>query len=258
MTNASSHSDETPAVTKFRPASDAARPFEDGAPPVTGPGPAPEDCLSPGYFLDHDDPAIQAFVQKHVDAAADQKTNAVRLYYAVRDGFRYNPYKVSLDHDAYRISRVVGLKQSYCIPKAMLFAGLCRAIGVPARLGFGDVKNHLSSERLIDFLGTDLFAYHGYAEAYIDDRWVQATPAFDARLCKKFGVAPLDFNGEDDSLFQEFDGEGQKFMEYVNYHGTSADLPFAWLMKGMTAAYPKVFANRGQIIELDGDLMNES
>jgi transglutaminase-like putative cysteine protease len=226
--------------------------------PVTGAGPAPEDCLAPTYFLDHDAPAIQDFVAKHADPDADAKANAVRLYLAVRDGLRYNPYKVSVDPDAYRISRVVGLKQSYCIPKAMLFAGVCRAIGLPARLGFGDVKNHLSSDRLIEYLGTDLFAYHGYAEVYVDERWVQATPAFDLRLCEKFGVAPLDFNGEDDSLFQEFDGAGRKFMEYVHYHGTSADLPFDWLLRGMTAAYPKVFAGRGEIIELDGDLMHEN
>ncbi|MEQ9362839.1 MAG: transglutaminase family protein [Leptospirales bacterium] len=231
----------------------------EGEPPAPGAGPAPEDCLAPTYFLDYEDPAVQSFVAAHTDPAGDAKSNAVRLYFAVRDGLRYNPYKVSLDHDAYRISRVVGLKQSYCIPKAMLFAGVCRAIGAPARLGFGDVKNHLSSERLIDFLGTDLFAYHGYAEVFLNDRWVQATPAFDRRLCGKFGVAPLDFDGEADSLFQEFDGDGQKFMEYVNYHGTSADLPFQWLMRGMTAAYPKVFASqRPGVIELDGDLMNES
>ncbi|MCR9140655.1 MAG: transglutaminase-like domain-containing protein [bacterium] len=229
-----------------------------GDDPVTGPGPAPEDCLASTYFLDHADPAIQAFVAEHTEAGADRQSNAVRLYFAVRDGLRYNPYKVSLEHNAYRISRVVALRQSYCIPKAMLFAGVCRAIGVPARLGFGDVKNHLSSERLIDFLGTDLFAYHGYAEVYLNDRWVQATPAFDRVLCRKFGVAPLDFNGEEDSLFQEFAGDGHKFMEYINYHGTSADLPFDWLMQGMTAAYPKVFAQRCQVIDLDGDLMNEA
>lgn len=223
--------------------------------PVTGAGPAPEDCLAATYFLDYESFAVQSYLAEYTDPAASPEANAVTLYHVVRDGLRYNPYKVSIEREEYRLSHIVGLKQTYCIPKAMLYAGLCRALGVPARLGFGDVKNHLSSQQLIDYLGTDLFAYHGYAEIFLNNLWVQATPAFDKRLCRKFGVAPLEFDGTQDSLFQEFDGDGRKFMEYVHYHGTSADLPYQWLMDGMTAAYPKVFS--ADFKTIDGDLMHE-
>ena len=225
------------------------------AAPMPGPGPEPSECLGPTYFFDYESPALQAFLAAHVDPALDAFENAIRLYYAVRDGLRYNPYKLDVARESFRLSHLVGLKQSYCIPKAMLYAGVCRALGFPARLGFGDVKNHLSSQQLIDYLGTDLFAFHGYAEIFLNGRWVQATPAFDQRLCAKFGVAPLDFDGTTDSLFQEFDGEGRKFMQYVRYHGCFADLPYEWLMDGMAKAYPRVFA--GVRPRRDGDLMLE-
>ena len=28
-------------------------------------------------------------------------------------------------------------------------------------------------------MGTDLFVYHGYAELFLDGKWVKATPAFN-------------------------------------------------------------------------------
>ena len=216
------------------------------------PGPAPEDCLAPTWFLNYESPEVQAYIAKHSDPAASALENALRLYPVVRDGIRYNPYTLDLSRESFRLSLIVTQRQSYCIPKAMLYAGVCRALGIPARLGFGDVKNHLATGRLIEYLRTDLFAYHGYAELYLDGRWVQATPAFDARLCKKFGVAPLEFDGSSDSLFQEFDGGGRRFMEYVRYHGTSPDLPYEWLMNGLSQAYPHIYhgdLRKGDMLE---------
>ena len=40
-------------------------------------------------------------------------------------------------------------------------------------------------------MGTDLFAFHGFNEFFLDDTWVKATPAFNLSLCEKFGLRPV-------------------------------------------------------------------
>lgn len=68
------------------------------------------------------------------------------------------------------------------------------AAGIPARLGFADVKNHLATPRLTDLNGGDVFHWHAYTDLHLEGRWVKATPAFDLALCERFGVLPLEFD----------------------------------------------------------------
>lgn len=171
----------------------------------------------------------------------------MRLYYLVRDGWRYDPYRVSTEREKSRASYVITRSSGYCTSKALLLAALCRAIGIPARLGFGDVRNHLSSPRLIAYLRSELFAWHGFTELYLSGRWVRCTPAFDAKLCERFGVPPLEFDGQQDSLFHAFDPSGRKFMEYVTYRGVYADLPFEEMFASLGEIYPHLFAEGGRL-----------
>jgi hypothetical protein len=48
------------------------------------------------------------------------------------------------------------------VPKAILLAATLRASGIPAAVGFADVRNHLNSPKLTKLMETDLFIYHGY------------------------------------------------------------------------------------------------
>jgi transglutaminase-like putative cysteine protease len=112
------------------------------------------------------------------------------------------------------------------VPKAVLLAASCRAVGIPARLGFSDVRNHLSTPRLLELMGTDVFRWHGYAVLHLDGRWLKASPAFNAELCARFGVAALDFDGTADALLHAYDGRGERYMEYLDDHGDFDDLPF--------------------------------
>ncbi len=38
-------------------------------------------------------------------------------------------------------------------------------------------------------------------------------------------MAPLEFNGREDSIFQPYNEEKKLFMEYIRDHGTYADIP---------------------------------
>ena len=195
--------------------------------------------LEPTYYMDADAPDIRRFARDEA-GSGDAISRAVRLYYAVRDGIRYNPYAVAIEPQSFRASAVLSAGEGWCVPKAVLLAALCRASGIPARLGFADVCNHLSTERLRQSMGTEVFYFHGYTSIFLEDRWVKATPAFNIELCDKFGLRPLEFNGLEDSLYHEFDRAGNRHMEYLNERGEYADLPFDEIMSVFRENYPRM------------------
>lgn len=202
-----------------------------------------EPAVDPAYlaatpFIDSDHAAVRALAREATGDETDPKAKAIRLYYAVRDRFLYDPYSVEVSHEGMRASGVIERGKGFCVNKAILLAAVARAEGIPSRLGLADVKNHLATERLRAQMGTDVFYYHGYTELFIDGKWVKATPAFNLALCEKFRVLPLDFDGETDSVFHPFDADNRRHMEYVADRGSFADLPFAEWREAMLTHYP--------------------
>jgi transglutaminase-like putative cysteine protease len=177
-------------------------------------------------YLDSDHPAIVAFAREATAGATTDRERASRLFVAVRERLRYDPYSLSVAPEEYRASTVLQRDRAYCIPKAVLLCAAARAVGIPAWLGFADVKNHLTSEKLRRTLrGHDLYIWHGYTALELGGRIVKATPAFNAALCERFGVPALEFDGEHDALLQPFDGAGRAYMEYVADRGLFEELP---------------------------------
>ena len=198
--------------------------------------------LRPAAFVDSDAPAVVAFARQACGEAADDVTRAVRLHDAVRDGITYTPYCDFQSPDTYRASAVLRRGAGFCVGKAALLAAACRAVGIPARVGFADVKNHLVTPRLRALMNTDVFYYHGYVEIHLEGRWVKATPAFDRGLCERFGVRPLAFDGRADSLLHPFDASGRRHMEYVRDRGPCADVPVADIVETFERCYPALAA----------------
>lgn len=194
--------------------------------------------LEPSRFIDSDHPAIAVLADEVAAAEAGEVARAVRLYYAVRDRIRYNPYALRTEPQAHRASATLAAGEGWCVPKAILLAALCRAAGIPARLGFADVCNHLSTERMRQTMRTDVFYFHGYTSIFLEGRWVKATPAFNIELCEKFGLHALEFNGREDSLYHPFDRSGNRHMEYLNDRGEFPDLPFEDMMAVFRQHYP--------------------
>lgn len=193
--------------------------------------------LRPTESLDWTSPGVRAFAAAAVGDAESPRDEAARLFLAVRDGLRYDPYSVSTERADYRASVLVESSAAWCVPKALLLTALGRARGIPARIGFADVRNHLQSERLRERMGTDLFVYHGYTELFLEGRWVKATPAFDEALCRRLGVAPLDFDGSSDALLQPYTPDGSRSMEYLRDRGTRDDFPFDEVMDALAEHY---------------------
>jgi transglutaminase-like putative cysteine protease len=194
--------------------------------------------LSPTAIIDSDHPAVRAHAHRALPATADNaRAKAVRLYYAVRDGIWYDPYQPFHRPEHYRASRVLNVGRAFCVGKASLLCALGRACGIPSRVGFADVRNHLTTRQLRNFMGTDLFVFHGYTEFWLEGRWVKATPAFNIELCRRHRVKPLEFTGCEDSLFHPFNERHQRFMEYVREHGAFDDVPVERIVAAWQEAY---------------------
>ena len=189
--------------------------------------------------------------------ATTHAQQAVQLYYAVRDGVRYDPYALVLTIPGLKASRSLELGRAWCVPKAILLAAACRAVGIPARLGFADVKNHLSTERMRQTMKTDVFYWHGYTAIALGGQWVKATPAFNIELCEKFRMKPLEFDGFEDSIYHSFDLDGHQHMEYLRFHGEFDDLPFDRMMNAFATHYGQEMYE-GPVGDFDRDVDEET
>jgi transglutaminase-like putative cysteine protease len=210
--------------------------------------------LSPGRYLDSGAPDLAHFVQAATADANGELDKILRLFHAVRDGIVYDPYVDMSDPANFRASTVLKAGRGFCVGKAALLAASARAIGIPARVGYADVRNHMTSQRLYEQIKTDLFVWHSYADLQLDGRWVKATPAFNLSLCERVGLKPLEFDGRTDSLFHEFDRAGRRHMEYVNDRGTFDDVPFDAIQADFRQAYPSLMGRHG----LKGDFYAEA
>jgi transglutaminase-like putative cysteine protease len=213
-----------------------------------------KEFLSNGRFIDSDAREVIAFARDAAAGATTDLDRTLRLYRAIRDGIVYDPYVDISDPANFRASSVLQKGRGFCIGKAALLAASARTIGVPARVGYADVRNHLTSPRLYERLKTDLFTWHSYAELYLEERWVKATPAFNQSLCERLGLKPLEFDGRSDSLFHPFDRAGRRHMEYLADHGQFADVPFDAIQANFRENYPSLMESHG----LAGDFQAEA
>lgn len=216
-----------------------------------------QEYLEPTVYINSDHPAVVDYAASVVGGDADPIGKAVRLFYAVRDGIKYDPYGIELTSDYMKASSTLNRQSGYCVTKAILLAALLRAQKIPSRLGFADVRNHLTSEKLKRLMKTDVFVYHGYTEVFLGERWLKVTPTFNKDLCEKFKVLPLEFDGRDHCMLQAFNTEGDLHMEYIKYRGHHADLPLESILAVSKEAYPDFFPDNPDR-KIKGDFEKEA
>lgn len=209
------------------------------------------EYLKPGKFIESDDPAVIAFATDTIGDATDEVEKALKLFYAVRDDFLYDPYMPLDKPESYSGKQVIKAGRGWCVPKSALLTAAARAVGIMARPGYADVKNHLATPKMIESMGTDVFAWHSYTELFLRGKWVKATPAFNKSMCDKVGIKPLDFDGENDSLFHEHDKSGNRHMEYIKERGTYQDVPIDLMRETFRELY------KGPDKKIEGDFQKE-
>jgi transglutaminase-like putative cysteine protease len=197
------------------------------------------DYLQPGRYVDSDAPEIIDFARRTCAGLSDDVEQAVALYYAVRDGMIYTPYFDFRSEDTFRASVCLSRGAGFCVSKSALLAAAARVVGIPARPGYADVRNHLCTPRLRALMGTDVFYYHSYTDLFLRGKWVKATPAFDRGLCDRFGVKTLEFDGSADSLMHPYNERGRRHMEYLVDRGPQVDVPVQDIMETFAREYPR-------------------
>ena len=208
-------------------------------------------------FLDHDSPSVRRFVDTALaDVPDDPVRQAVALYYAVRDGIRYEVYGADLTRDGLRAGGVIDAGFGFCVHKSIVYAAAVRAIGVPSRIVYGDVRNHLSSARLRELVGGDVFCFHSLVSVHLEGNWVKATPVFNKLLCRLYGITPLDFDGKQDSLYHPYDSQGRRHMEFLRWRGEYDDVPYQTVVDGIKQAHPRLFAS--SLTTASGSLVAEA
>ena len=196
-----------------------------------------DEYLRPTPTIECRHPEIVAYAEQRSSGARNDIEKAVKLYYAVRDEIRYDPYCAVVTIEGLKATRTLAEGVGWCVPKAILLAACCRALGVPARLGYADVRNHMSTASMRERMQTEIYYWHGYTSIHLEGKWVKATPAFNLSMCEKFGLLPLEFDGREDSIFQPFDLAGERHMEYVRDRGEHADVPLASIQETFADVY---------------------
>jgi transglutaminase-like putative cysteine protease len=200
--------------------------------------------LAPTEFLDHDTVEVSDLLRRTLTSTASSpRQMAIQLYYAVRDGIRYEVYGADLSRAGLRASQVLRTGYGMCLHKSIVYAAALRSVGIPSRLVLSNVRNHLASPRLRELIGGDVFHYHCLTSLELDGRWMRATPVFNERLCRLYAMTPLEFDGTGDSVYHPFDQFGRTHMEFLHVHGEFSDLPYLQVVKGMRAAHPRMFAD---------------
>lgn len=204
--------------------------------------------LKPTFFVDSDSREIMDYAQSVCHESMSDKEKAIALFYAVRDDIRYDLFGFEVNLHYMKASYILKKQSGYCVSKALVLSASARAMGIPARLGFADVINHLNPGKMHELMKTNIFAYHGFAELYIEGRWVKATPSLDSRLCEKMGYQKPEFDGVSDTIYPAWNLKGEKHMEYVRYYGSYEDLPIEALVASVETYYPHFFNGKRVII----------
>ncbi len=212
-----------------------------------------EVYLQETSFLDYSSPLIQDLI-KEIKTINGRKEQAIALFYKVRDGFRYDPYHLYLTNEGLKASTIMSKKRAWCVEKAIVLAAGLRGLEIPSRLGYGVVVNHIGVEKLTHYLRREEIVFHGYVDVYLDNQWVKTTPAFDPGVCRIAGVPCLEWDGENDAMFQAYNGN-QRFMEYIHFYGTFSDVPLELMISEMKKYYPHLFER--QLVSKDFTLVFE-
>ena len=199
------------------------------------------DFLSSTYFFDYESDEIQDLVSEFKNTTLSEKEISIALYNKVRDAWRYDPYSLSFNKEKYRASEIAKRPKGHCIDKSIILIAGLRALGIPARIHLAKVKNHIGVERLIEKFGSNELTPHGMVDAFINDKWLKLSPTFNASLCEMLNVAPLDFDGENDAVLQEFSSDGTQFMEYLEDYGHFEDVPMEFMERNAREHYPNIF-----------------
>ncbi len=205
--------------------------------------------LESTYYFDYENESVQKLISEYENETLSDKEKTIRIYIKVRDYWKYDPYSISLSKEKYKSSYIAKKLTGNCVEKSIILISSLRGLGIPARLHLAKVKNHIAVERLTEKFGSNELTPHGMVSVYLDNNWLKMSPAFNKSLCEKLNVEPLEFDGENNSFLQQFNSEGNRFMEYIDDYGYFEDVPLDFMISNIKEHYPHIFDTNEKITE---------
>jgi len=146
---------------------------------------------------------IVAEARRLTEGCATDREKLERIYHFVRDlpydilaSFRYLALGKRRASDALEAGR------AFCMGKASSFVALCRAAGIPARIGFQQLHcpdKPFMSEEVRRLWGDRTLPWHSLGEAYLGGRWLKLDATIDAATASAKGRPYSQaFDGEHD------------------------------------------------------------
>jgi transglutaminase-like putative cysteine protease len=159
--------------------------------------------LEPTRYIDSDHADVIARARRLTEGCASEREKLERIYYFVRDmpydilaSFRY------LAEGKRQASDVLQAGHAFCMGKASSFVALCRAAGIPARVGFQQLHcpdKPFMSEEVRRLWGDRTLPWHSLGEAYLDGKWLKLDATIDAPTANAKGRPyTREFDGEHD------------------------------------------------------------
>ena len=206
--------------------------------------------LEPSLTFDSDSEAIKEKAHEITRGLEDAIDEAKALFYFVRDRIVYNLYVPKHMPEHFKASNTLNRGKGYCVQKAVLLVALARASGIPSRLCCAKIRNNLVPPNVLEIIKSNIFPWHGYAELYLNGKWVKATPAFDLQMCQDNRLIAVEFDGCNDATFHAHDIDGNPHIEYLLDHGPWDDVPLNEIRK---ALIERNLLDPGEIIEADAE-----
>jgi transglutaminase-like putative cysteine protease len=178
-------------------------------------------------IIDCDAESIKEKTKTITEGLETDKAKAIALFYFVRDGIKFDAFAPGYVKEHYKASTILERGKGYCQHKAVLLVALARAAGIPARLGYMDIRDHSLPEKIRKMMaGDNRVFYHGYAELYVDGKWVQVSATFDLETCRRNRFVPVEFDGVKDTRDPSHDLDGKPHIEYLRDRGNYEDFPW--------------------------------
>jgi transglutaminase-like putative cysteine protease len=157
--------------------------------------------LEPTRLIDSTHAAVIEQARRLTAGCMSDRERLERIYYFVRD----MPYDIlaafrDLAAGRGRASDVLQAGHAFCMGKASSFVALCRASGIPARIGFQQLHcpdKPFMSEEVRRLWGDRTLPWHSLGEARLGGKWLKLDATIDAPTAAAKGRP----------YTQEFDGE---------------------------------------------------
>lgn len=169
-----------------------ANPFDDMAKDL-------EVYLRPGRYVDSDSLTIRKKAIEIIRGCSTDVEKVVAIHRYVRDlRFDIGGGFEMLLTGREKASDLVREERGFCMHKAVGFTALCRACGIPARIGFEIVEcrdKPFHPEKIRKMYGQRPQPWHSTGEVYLGGRWLVADCTVDREQGEKCGRVVLDFDG---------------------------------------------------------------